>query len=61
MPPFFLPCILQLSALTDLLFSQLWIIGAFINAKSEQAVNHGGLWFEENPVIFLKVMVTPLL
>lgn len=42
------------------LFSQLWIIGAFINAKSEQAVNRDDLRFEENPVIVLKVIVTLL-
>lgn len=61
MRPFFLPCSLQLSALTDLLFSQLWITGAFINAKSGQAVHHGDMWLEENPVIVLEVMVTLLL
>lgn len=61
MQPFFLPCPLQLSALTDPFFSQQRIIGAFINAKNEQAVNHGDLWFEENPVIVLKVPVASLL
>lgn len=56
MQPFSLPCSLQLSALTDLLFSRLWIIGA----KSEQAVNKGELWLEENPVMVLKATVTLL-
>lgn len=40
---FSLPCSLQLSALTDLLFDQLWTTGAFMNAE---AVSHGDLWFE---------------